>query len=572
VELQSLTASVLFVDSETGRQYTVRLVKEDALADDASHRYIVGPVGWRDGRPPFAFSDVEGDPHGEARHVGNLFNLRREEFEGETWVVADLDWDSDELALEAKRLVDENRITGVSIHPSDGDAFLLCGEPPKGASIQQVQALAEEFDPEGCESENWIEAWANLIIGSATLLMLPAFEDAEVITAGGRGEATDEEPWDAGEAMRKAGAADDPAAAFRAIAIETTTGEPSERQHWALPHHRTAGSPANAAAIRNARARFGQTKNLKDQGAARAHLFEVHKLPSEVEEAATVGKIMTELIEKAVPIASEGLETVQFANNTFENSTMDFAGKPWMISAAADIHRPPADWFTDPQLDGPTPLTIEDNGRVFGHLALWSTCHRGFDSQCVTPPQDATEYEEFHDNARVMVDSGELIGVGCLTFDVSHADARASADVAKRHYDHSGTVAAFVRAGQDEHGVWVAGAERPGLTKDQRELMRRLSLSGDWRPKGGSYFLIAAQAVPVPGFPIRARVASNEVVELTTRGPANEMPDPLEIATDEALVASAVQHLVNEIRGLRAELEYDRKLRDYEKALVSFSG
>jgi hypothetical protein len=567
--LQALTGSVLFVDSDTGRQYTVRLIPENQLTDDPSGRFPVGPIGWRDGRLPFTFSDVEGEPHEEARHVGNLFNLRRENIEGITWVVADLDWDSDELAVEAKRLVDEDRITGVSVHPTDLDAFLICGVPDN-PTADSVKALAASFNPDECAEDQWVEAWTNIVLGSATLLINPAFEDAEVITAGGQGEATDQEPWDAGEAMAKAGAADDPAAAFRAIAIETTTGEPSERQHWALPHHRTAGNPANAAAIRNARARFGQTRNLKDQGAARAHLFEIHKLPSEVEETAA-----------SIPVASDGLEVTPFTVSDVIKPAywMTFSPEKYAdekllidaIEAAADIHRPPADWFQDPHLAGPTPLTIDDDGRVYGHLALWSTCHRGFDSQCVTPPQDATEYEEFHDNARVMVDSGELIGVGCLTFDVSHADVRASADVAKRHYDHSGTVAAFVRAGQDEHGVWVAGAERPGLTADQRELMRRLSLSGDWRPKGGSYFLIAAQAVPVPGFPIRARVASSEVVELTTRGPANEMPEPVEMASDAALVASAVGHLVNEIRGLRAELEYDRRMRDYEKAVAAFS-
>ena len=155
--------------------------------------------------------------------------------------------------------------------------------------------------------------------------------------------------------------------------------------------------------------------------------------------------------------------------------------------ASADLKRPPADWFTDPLLDEPTPLTIDDDGRVFGHLALWNTCHRGFESQCVTPPREATEYAEFHDNARVMTADGKMLGVGCLTFDVSHADIRASTDAAKRHYDHSGTVAAFVRAGQDNYGVYVAGAIKPGMTDDQIEMMRRLSLSGDWRPKGGNF-------------------------------------------------------------------------------------
>lgn len=478
--MEAIVGGVTFVDSENGRQYEVHLVPENKLTDDPSGRFPVGPISWRDGRLPFMFSDVEGDPHEEARHVGNLFNLRREEIEGAVWVVADLDWDNDELAIEAKRLVDEDRIVGVSIAPSDLEAFLICGVPD-APTAESVKQLAEQFNPDECAEDDWVEAWVNIVLGSATLLINPAFEDAKVIT----------EP----EVVMAAG----------------------------------------------------------------------------------------------VPVASEGLEATPFTNVVFTDK-IESNGTSWpdkltfeivnpavttlyddlkRAVTAASIHRPPVDWFNDPELREPTPLSIDDDGKVYGHLALWSTCHRGFDSQCVTPPPDATDYDEFHSNARVILEDGESLGVGCLTFDVSHADTRASAEVAKRHYDHSGTVAAFVRAGQDNHGVWVAGAIRPGLSVDQIELMRRLSLSGDWRPRGGQYFLIAAQAVPVPGFPIRARVASGEVTELTTRGPVNDY-DPLEVATDEALVVSAVQHLVNEIRGLRSELEHDRRIREYEKALTVF--
>lgn len=459
----TLTAAIQYVDSDTGRNYTVRLIPENTLTDDPSNRYPVGPISWRDGRLPFTFSDVEGEPHEEARHVGNLFNLRREEIDGTTWVVADLDWDTDELALEAKRLVDEDRITGVSIHGTDLDAYLICGVP-EVPSAESVKALAGAFDPQACPETEWVEAWVDLVIGSATLLMLPAFEEAEVIVA---------------------------AEQLQASTTEMTVTQPA-------------------------------------------------------------------------------INFVTLSNNTFDSDGPAGIEVPevWGI-VASDLKRPPVDWFADPLLTEPTPLTIDDNGRVMGHLALWSTCHRGFDSQCVTPPPDSTDYEEFHANAHITLDDGGQLGVGCLTFDVSHADTRISAAAAKRHYDHSGTVGAFVRAGQDDVGVWVAGAIRPGLTEDQIELMRRLSLSGDWRPKDGQYFLIAAQAVPVPGFPIRAKVASGVVEELTTRGPSNEF-NPLEDVSEEALVASAVQHLVNEVRELRAELLEEKRMRDYEKAMEAF--
>ena len=56
------------------------------------------------------------------------------------------------------------------------------------------------------------------------------------------------------------------------------------------------------------------------------------------------------------------------------------------LLAAAGPLRPPAEWFADPKLAGPTALTITDDGRVYGHAALWDVCHVGFANTCVTPP------------------------------------------------------------------------------------------------------------------------------------------------------------------------------------------
>lgn len=108
----------------------------------------------------------------------------------------------------------------------------------------------------------------------------------EGLSAGGSGEATDDGPWDSQEVESWCLAQDDPAAAFRAVSgIAKTVGEPDEAQHWALPHHRRPGRPANAAAIRNARARFDQTQDLVNREAARRHIFETHRLPTEVAES-----------------------------------------------------------------------------------------------------------------------------------------------------------------------------------------------------------------------------------------------------------------------------------------------
>ena len=38
---------------------------------------------------------------------------------------------------------------------------------------------------------------------------------------------------------------------------------------------------------------------------------------------------------------------------------------------------PPKEMFEVPEPAGAFPMTYEDDGQVYGHLALWETCHRG---------------------------------------------------------------------------------------------------------------------------------------------------------------------------------------------------
>jgi hypothetical protein len=61
---------------------------------------------------------------------------------------------------------------------------------------------------------------------------------------------------------------------------------------------------------------------------------------------------------------------------------------------------------------------------------------------------------------------------------------------------------ADVVAGEDEHGIWLAGGLRPSVSAEQVRELRGASLSGDWRSIGGNLELVAALAVNVPGFPV----------------------------------------------------------------------
>lgn len=85
--------------------------------------------------------------------------------------------------------------------------------------------------------------------------------------------AVDNSIWDGNAAMSRCSQSDTPAACFRSIcAGEHTVGEPSQRQHWALPHHKSPSDPPNADGVRNSLSRLPQTQGLTNVVAARRHL------------------------------------------------------------------------------------------------------------------------------------------------------------------------------------------------------------------------------------------------------------------------------------------------------------
>ena len=190
------------------------------------------------------------------------------------------------------------------------------------------------------------------------------------------------------------------------------------------------------------------------------------------------------------------------------------------LTAAAIPTAPPEAWFKDPALTGPTALVVEDNGRVYGHIAAWGTCHIGQVGKCVEPPASPSNYAYFRTGA-LRTAEGTSVAVGHLTMGTGHAGPRDSANAAAEHYDNTGTVFADVAAGEDAYGIWVAGSLRPGITAEQVRVARSAPISGDWRTIRGSLELVGALAVNVPGFPVprpQGLLASGEVRSLQASG------------------------------------------------------
>lgn len=219
--------------------------------------------------------------------------------------------------------------------------------------------------------------------------------------------------------------------------------------------------------------------------------------------------------------------------------------------------------FSHPNLPGPTPLTF-DGDRVYGHLATFGVCHIGIDKVCVEAPSSFSGYAYFHTGA-IDTDNG-VVPVGKLTMNTGHADRSLNAQSTVQHYDHTGSAVAWVRAGEDEFGIWFSGIFA-GTDEQKRLLQASGGLSGDWRSIAGSLELVAALAVNVPGFPVpRTGFAVNEgkQVALVAAGVVVEEDTDIDVKKLASALADEMEHRAERgqrLSSLREPLAEIRKER-----------
>lgn len=187
-----------------------------------------------------------------------------------------------------------------------------------------------------------------------------------------------------------------------------------------------------------------------------------------------------------------------------------------LVAAGAPVI-PPRDWFDNPRLTAPSPINVTDDGKVFGHIALWNVNHIGLPGN-TKPPRSRSNYAFFRTGV-IRTDSGDDVPVGQLTLAGGHAPLHASAADAVKHYDDTASAMADVSAGEDSFGIWVSGALRPDATPEQVRALRASAPSGDWRPINNRLELVAVCQVNVPGFPVaRACVAGGALTALVAAG------------------------------------------------------
>ena len=233
---------------------------------------------------------------------------------------------------------------------------------------------------------------------------------------------------------------------------------------------------------------------------------------------------------------------------------------------------PPGAWFEDPQLPAKTPLIVEEDGRVYGHLAAWGECHRDVTMrECVLAPKSKLGYAPYH-LGTVLTAEGETLRVGKIVMDTRHADIRLGYAATALHYDNTGDEIAVVRAGEDEYGIWVAGAIVPEATPRKVAKLRRSPLSGDWRREQGALELTAALAVNAPAFPVYS-MENEEQMSLVAAGTVYPDPDDDDwlappTGINMSLIAGMVREAVDELTEQRERAQRLADIQEDEEILA----
>lgn len=230
--------------------------------------------------------------------------------------------------------------------------------------------------------------------------------------------------------------------------------------------------------------------------------------------------------------------------------------RPMLIAAGdldteIDLTAPPAAWFEDPLLQELTHFTVTEQGRVYGHLAGWGIAHRGIQGKTVFAPRSPSHYAHYATGRRKL-DNGEYARTGRITMGIGHAGPGSLA-AAAAHYDDVHWAKADVAVGEDEFGIWFAGAVRPGLSIEDYLVMNASDVSGDWRPVGtNQHELVAALIVNVAGFLIKSSIVASASYASVGHATFTQYEHNGEV---DAILAAGMVRRLDPIAQLRRELE-----------------
>jgi hypothetical protein len=475
-----------------------------------------GATTWRDLPLPFMATDKTGSGHDGAQLVAQLVRIEREGADLIGWTRNIESDDPDVLRLQ--KLMADGVLKGVSVDMDqiEGNLIFEAVDEAEMEPDENGEVVLPMIDPKQ-------EVTAGRLMG-ATAVPFPAFAEAQQVTASietGHGQFdTLQAAADAPTGLVLVAVPEDGAK----IAVEG--GLPASELHATIGYYGAAAEADDdtLAALRQFvddhdrpfTARVGGVARMgNDDPQAVALLVEAPELEAARKAVAEVAPPNTDTHPHFTPHVTLGygidlpdgppVDELAFAGLELWVAGERYrpAGRDEAEAVAASVRppdAPPHAWMVNPKLTGPTPITVTDEGRLYGHAALFDTCHRGFRDRCVPPPRSPNgDYPHFHTGTLVCA-GGERVKVGNITVDSGHADLSAGAALAKEHYDNTGWVGADVVVGEDEFGIWVAGAVRPDLDNLSIRKLMACDVSGDWRSIDGRLRLIGLASVPVPGF------------------------------------------------------------------------
>lgn len=215
---------------------------------------------------------------------------------------------------------------------------------------------------------------------------------------------------------------------------------------------------------------------------------------------------------------------------------------PWTINivhapreeeiAASSTGLPPWSYFHHPEPETHQKIIVgapDDNGwiPVYGHLALWNTCHDGIEATCTIVPRPRDNYASFN-KPSVLTDRGQVEAGPMVLFGGHIPLHKAADDPANAWCD--------VRVTAGIHGPWLSGVVRPHIAADDAKtyVARASRISGHW--KGDRLKMIVccnSEGFDVPGSGFSTDAEGN-VTELVASYPSC-MESPEEAKREELL-------------------------------------
>lgn len=194
----------------------------------------------------------------------------------------------------------------------------------------------------------------------------------------------------------------------------------------------------------------------------------------------------------------------------------------------------PFDAFYVPETDHIQKIIVTEDGRVYGHLGSWDSCHDGIEGQCVIIPRPRDGYASFNQpgplTERGQVQTGPIFFLG------GHPDGGLNGISVAKAYGGVENTWCDVRVIEGRLGPWLSGYIRPGTSENALHVARCSRISGHW--KGDRLVGIVSCNVPgfnTPGLPegefdlaaaFAFRLNDDGVTELVASFPTCGEPEP----------------------------------------------